>query len=266
MRIEVLSDHPGAQLQDTDAALARAHDRAAAHDRAVESLRRRQRASRRWWQLVRRLRDARELRSLRMSAPGGVDPSVIHRRAQQQAGVNAEDRVTAELQRFLGGEWTLFRGYANRRGEVDHLLVGPGGVWAVEVKGHNVRVHVTGDDWTFEKFDRYGNRVETGVLADRRGRSWGRQVGDVAGALEEFLRRRGAPATVRTAVVVMHDRAEVGTCRRPNVDVVAVGTRPLLEEISRAGGVLGREAQRRIGDLVRRDHRFNAERRARRHR
>ncbi|WP_179278669.1 nuclease-related domain-containing protein [Actinomadura mexicana] len=261
MRIEVLSDHPGAQLQDTDAALARERDRAAAHARAVDDLRRRQRASRRWWQLGRWLRHSRELQALLRTAPA-ADPAVMHRRAQQQAGVDAEDRVAAELERSLNGDWTLFRGYANRRGEVDHLLVGPGGVWAVEVKGRGVRVHVTGDDWRFEKFDRYGNRVESGVLADRGGRSWGRQVGEVAGALEEFLRSRGTPVPVRTAVVVMHERAELGTCRKPGVDVVGIGTRSLLDQVSRTGGILDHEAQRKIADLVRRDHRFHARRRS----
>ncbi|MEU4822332.1 nuclease-related domain-containing protein [Actinomadura citrea] len=261
MRIEVLSDHPGAQLQETDAALARRRDHIADHARAVDALRRRQQAARRWWQLGRWLRDARELQALQRTAPV-ADPTVMHRRAQQQAGVDAEDRVAAELERSLRGDWTLFRGYANRRGEVDHLLVGPGGVWAVEVKGRGVRVHVTGDDWRFEKFDRYGNRVESGVLADRRGRSWGRQVGEVAGALEEFLRSRGTPVPVRTAVVVMHDRAELGTCRQPGVDVVSIGIRSLLDQVSRTAGTLDHQAQHRIGDLVRRDHRFHAQRRS----
>lgn len=260
VRIDVLSDHPGAQLQDTDAALARERDRIAEHSRAVDALRRRQRASRRWWQLGKWLRDARELQAVQRSAPA-ADPAVLHRRAQQQAGVDAEDRVAAELERHLRGDWTLFRGYANRRGEVDHLLVGPAGVWAVEVKGRGVRVHVTGDDWRFEKFDRYGNRVESGVLADRRGRSWGRQVGEVAGALGEFLRSRGASVPVRTAVVVMHDRAELGTCRNPGVDVVSIGTRSLLDQISRTAAVLDLETRHKVANLVRRDHRFHAQRR-----
>ncbi|MGI5419708.1 nuclease-related domain-containing protein [Actinomadura luteofluorescens] len=262
MRIEVLSDHPGAQLQDTDAALASEQYRFAEHARAVDALRRRHQASRRWWQLGRRLRHSRELRELQWAAPK-VNQRLMSERARQQAGGDAEDRVASELERYLDGDWTLFRGYANRRGEVDHLLVGPGGVWAVEVKGRAVRVHVIGDDWRFEKFDRYGNLKETGVLTDGGGRSWGRQVGEIAGALEEFLRRRGMHVEVRTAVVVMNDRAELGTCRRPGVDVVSIGIRSLLDQVSRTAGVLDREAQHKVADLVRRDHRFHAQRRAR---
>ncbi|GAA4236085.1 hypothetical protein GCM10022254_44850 [Actinomadura meridiana] len=263
MRIEVLSDHPATQLRGTDAAIARTQNRIAEHARAVDSLRRRQRASRRWWQLGRLLRHSRELQALRQNAPT-VDPTAFHKRAQQQAGVNAEESVTHDLRCFLIGDWTLFRGYANRRGEVDHLLVGQFGIWAVEVKGRGVQVHVTGDDWRFEKFDRYGNLVDSGVLADRRGRSWGRQVSEIAADLEKFLRSRGTPVPVRTAVVVMHDRAELGTCHRPGVDIVSIGTQYLLEQIYQTAENLDQAAQEKIVKLVRRDHEFHAHKRSRR--
>lgn len=92
-------------------------------------------------------------------------------------------------------------------GELDNLLLGPRGVWAIEVKGRGIRVNVNGDHWSFEKFDRYGNRVDQGVLTDRGGRSWGRQVTDIAADLDRFLRSRGEAVTIETAVVVMHHRA-----------------------------------------------------------
>ncbi|WP_242884436.1 nuclease-related domain-containing protein [Actinomadura litoris] len=260
MRIEVLSDQPAAQLRGTDAAIARSQNRAAEHAQAVDALRRRQRASRRWWQLGRWLQHALELQALARQAPA-VDTAAFHKRAQQQAGVNAEERLTYDLQRSLPGDWTLFRGYANRRGEVDHLLVGPFGVWAIEVKGRGVRVHVNGDEWRFEKFDRYGNRVETGALADRRGRSWGRQVSEIAGDLEKFLRSRGTHVRVHTAVVVMHDRAGVGTCHGLGVDALSIGTPYLLQQIHRLAENLDRSTQDKIVNLVRRDHRFHATRR-----
>ncbi|WP_242904140.1 nuclease-related domain-containing protein [Actinomadura terrae] len=260
MRIEVLSDHPAAQLRGTDAAIARTQSQVAGHAQAVDALRRRQRASRRWWQLGLWIRHARELQALLRQAPA-VDTSALHRRAQQQAGVDAEERVTHDLQRSLPGDWTLFRGYANRRGEVDHLLVGPFGVWAIEVKGRGVRVHVSGDEWWFEKFDRYGNLVETGALADRRGRSWGRQVSEIAADLEKFLRSRGANVPVHTAVVVMHDRAGVGRCQGMGVDALSVGTPYLLEQVRRRAGNLDRATQDKIVNLVRRDHNFHASRR-----
>jgi hypothetical protein len=229
MRIEVLSDHPGARLREIEMAI---------HDQRP-----------RWWQLLKWLKHRRK-------APR-VD--LHEQRDQQQAGVLAEERMTSAL-RALSDDWLLFRGYTNGKGEVDHLLVGPAGVWAIEVKGRAATIHADGDLWWFEKFDRYGNRVEQGKLADGRGRSWGRQVTDIAGALQEFLSSRGTNVTVRTAVVVIHDRARLGTTRNLRT-MVSVGTDPLMKSLLRERAALDTAMRERIAQLIRRDHEFHAARR-----
>ena len=63
------------------------------------------------------------------------------------AGVAGEQQVAAQLGRVLGDEWTLLRGYSNRRGEIDHLLLGPRGLLAIESKHRNATVHCDGDTW-----------------------------------------------------------------------------------------------------------------------
>jgi hypothetical protein len=45
----------------------------------------------------------------------------------------------------LSNDWVLLRGYRNRRGETDPVLVGPAGVWAIEVKRRRVLLHAVGD-------------------------------------------------------------------------------------------------------------------------
>lgn len=133
-------------------------------------------------------------------------------------------------------------------------------MWAVEVKRRGVRVHI-GDHWSFEKFDRYGNLRDSGALVDRGGRSWGRQVSDVAGELECFLASRGQPVTVRTAVVLLHERGELGSHRDVGVDLFSVGPGFLLERLHAdeiCHNASGRDA---IARLVRRDHAFHAQRR-----
>lgn len=263
MIIEVLSDHPGEQLRKVGDAYEQ-HARALArHHAGVDQLRAKQRTSRRWWQVLTRIRHGAALRALERRPPE-LDPDLERRRAQQASGIGGEEAMTAALG-VLSDEWVLFRGYANRRGEVDHLLVGPGGVWAIEVKVRGVQIHVAGDQWRYEKFDRYGNRVEQGVLADRRGRSWGRQVADVAGELEAFLASRGQDVNVRSAVVVLHDRAEVGSCRDLRVDLLCVGSDCLLEGVGTAWGQLPRPDREAVARLVRRDHAFHAKK-GKRHR
>lgn len=228
----------------------------------VDRLRAEQAASRRWWQLGQRRRDRRAVRDLVARRPRR-DPAHPHQLARQRAGVAAEDEVTANLG-VLSDEWMLVRGYANCRGELDHLLLGPRGVWAIEVKGRGIRVHVNGDHWSFEKFDRYGNRVDQGVLANRGGRSWGRQVTDIASDLERFLCSRGAAVTIETAVVVMHRRGEIGSCVDLEISALSVGTDELLTEILAQPVTLDVDRHEHVSRLIRRDHDFHAQRKAER--
>ena len=53
------------------------------------------------------------------------------------AGIEGEQLVASGLGRVLDDEWTLIRGYRNRRGEIDHLLLGPRGLIAIEGKHRN---------------------------------------------------------------------------------------------------------------------------------
>jgi hypothetical protein len=48
-----------------------------------------------------------------------VDRRCYDRLAQQQAGIDAEESMTTALS-ALSDEWIVFRGYKNRKGEVDH--------------------------------------------------------------------------------------------------------------------------------------------------
>jgi hypothetical protein len=88
-----------------------------------------------------------------------------------KAGIAGEELVAVELGRALDDNWTLLRGYRNRRGEIDHLLLGPQGLFAIEVKNLNATVHIDGDRWQADKYDNYGNLVEQRPIADRKGRS-----------------------------------------------------------------------------------------------
>lgn len=258
MLIEVLSDHPGASIRQTEIVIQDQQKLVDEHFRAVAALKAQHAASRRWWQIGKWLRQNREVRALRARRPV-VDTWNHHRLAQQRAGAVAEDQMTYALQ-SLSDDWLLFRGYANRKGEVDHLLVGPGGIWAIEVKSRAVTVHIDGDAWWYEKFDRYGNQVDEGTLVDRGGRSWGRQVMEIARELQGFLRSRGVNVTVESAVVVIHDRARLGSTTNLQTNV-SIGTEYMMGWIQNEPPSLDADIRRRIAQLVRRDHAFNATRR-----
>ena len=177
------------------------------------------------------------------------------------AGIAGEQLVATELGRALDDNWTLLRGYRNRRGEIDHLLLGPRGLFAIEVKNLNATVHVDGDRWRADKYDRYGNLVEQRVIADRMGRSPSVQLNEPADDLERFL-ARARPAGRGPAR---------GDPRPPAVQARhAYGTRPswparrpatLLDLVEASASRLDRGQRAAIADLIRRDHAFHGQRR-----
>ena len=88
------------------------------------------------------------------------------------AGNEGERRGTSHLSSLLNDDWTLISGYRGPGGEIDQILVGSRGVCALETKYLNGTAFVSGDTWEIDKYDPYGNLVESGrSIEDRRGRS-----------------------------------------------------------------------------------------------
>jgi Nuclease-related domain len=116
--------------------------------------------------------------------------------------------------------WTLLRGYRNVRGEIDGLLLGSRGLFAIECKHVPYTVHCRCDDWWGYKLDRWGNELRRGRLADDGGRSPSRQLNDAADELERFLERRREPLRIRRIVLFTHPRSACGTFTMPTVDLI----------------------------------------------
>ncbi|MBX0330187.1 NERD domain-containing protein [Oscillochloris sp. ZM17-4] len=61
-----------------------------------------------------------------------------------------EERAADSLRGLLSDEWTLVQNFSfpNRAwGDIDLLLVGPGGIWALEVKAYSGAIRNLGDTW-----------------------------------------------------------------------------------------------------------------------
>src|SRR6266700_3545662 len=230
MNVVELSNHPGDMLGDAarrrQAAERRVlsvyEDELVRYRARVQTLRvqrDRARVRRRWWPWLKlALGVWREKRGLpRPPVPAAGHPTDLEEKIR--AGIAGEQLVATELGRALGADWTLLRGYRNRRGEIDHLLLGPRGLFAIEVKNLNAAVHIDGDRWRADKYDRYGNLVEQRVIADRLGRSPSVQLNEPADDLERFLAGRGHPAEIQRAVILTHARSRLGPVR--NLTVLA---------------------------------------------
>lgn len=229
--------------------------------RKVEATRDRARAGRRWlaW-----LRGVLAVRRVRRSAP--AQPRMAGQPTDEQsklaAGVAGEQFVADELGRALSDDWVLLRGYKNRRGEIDHLLLGPKGLVAIEVKNINGTVHCEGDSWRVDKFDQYGNLVEQYSLGDAsaRHRSPSVQLNEPADELEEFLRSRGADVGVLRVVLLAHPRSKVGTCRRATVSIFT-RTSDVTKLLTKVKQPFDAPTRAKLEDLIVRDHRHHARRR-----
>lgn len=272
MRIEVLSDHVGEQYDrivkeiDGNALLLAKHRRRL--ERAEADLR----AARRRKGLLKRLfriRSAEERRA-QQSAEGArqaiAEAGARHRLLQQRrlqtaGGLKGEERFRSRLAR-LPDEWTYLAGYKNRAGEIDAILIGPKSVWAVEVKSHRAHLHVDGDKWWYEKYDQYGNSVETRRAVDGGGRNWGRQASDPARRLESWLARNGHRVRIRTAVVLTNHRASLGDIRNQQVDLITCDPFEVVYSKRFDGRALSEAERDAIASLIRRDHQHHRKRRA----
>ena len=204
-----LSNHPGDALRLARQRLADAsqQDQAefeealARHEllvRRARNARDRARSQRQWLAWLRGAANVRKMRRLAPVPPAGGAVAPSDAEEILRAGITGEQQVATEFGKVLSDDWVLVRGYCNRLGEIDYLLLGPPGLIAIESKHLGATVSCDGDDWRYSKLDRSGNLVEQGPIADRRGRSPSVQLGEPATMLEEFLSSQGGPAARAT--------------------------------------------------------------------
>jgi hypothetical protein len=136
-------------------------------------------------------------------------------------GQEGEDQVVEAMRQNLNGDWTLFRNVAlpgRNKADIDAVLVGPPGVWALEVKRFTGEYRNIGEHWEY----RAGNRWK--LLR----KSPSRQAQNSAVRLADFFKADGLKQWV-TAVVVWANLESPVTVENP---LVAVWTLDRLPEES----------------------------------
>lgn len=69
-------------------------------------------------------------------------------------GQKGENDVVDRMRHLLDGNWHLFRNIVlpgHNQSDIDAVLIGPSGVWALEVKTFNGQFRVIGDQWLYKK-------------------------------------------------------------------------------------------------------------------
>jgi len=260
MRVVRLSDHPGDLVAAGERERQRGTAKQEARLAAARQDRDKARSAGRWLTWLRLVFVVG--REKRAAARHQVVPQMPTAEEEKaRAGHDAELRVEESLGRELSDDWTLFRGYRNARGEIDGVLLGPRGLFTIEVKHHNGTVYITGDDWSSEKYDKYGNRVrQRAPMRDASGRrSPSQQLTEPSAMMAERLHRREQMVNPQCVVVLTHPNARVRDIKNPTVQVVT-SVRQLLELVDQSQADLTATRVRVISELIRRDHQYWAAR------
>ena len=183
-----------------------------------------------------------------------------------QAGNEGERRVSAYLSSRLNDDWTLISGYRGQGGEIDQILVGPLGACALETKYLNGTVFARGDNWTLDKYDNYGNLVESGEsVEDRGGRSPSAQVNGAVKPLETFLAKRNQVNRISRAVILTHDKSVVGRVEGQTVDHIGTLSELNVDSLfPQTEARLDQSSAASVVQHIKRDHEFQKNRSRRR--
>ena len=68
---------------------------------------------------------------------------VLPRVDRQDRGATGEEQVGALLDSFCEGDWRVMHDVTLGRGNVDHLVIGPGGMFTIETKSHPGPVRIS---------------------------------------------------------------------------------------------------------------------------
>jgi len=126
-------------------------------------------------------------------------PDQIGKRLDKQIeafrlGEEGEERTVQMIVQALDGNWSLFRNVTlpgRNKGDLDIVLVGPPGVWVLEVKNLRGQYRNIGETWEY----RHGNKWKTATANPSR------QAKDNAGRLGDFLRADHIKTWVNPAIV-----------------------------------------------------------------
>jgi hypothetical protein len=236
--------------------LASYHERTGqAHERREQARAQGRVLSSLWWGL------AAWWRRLARAPPRPADQVPSRGEEAIKGGIRGEQEVADVLKSALGDAWTLVKGYRNRRGEIDYLLLGPGGLFAIEVKYVNGTFTITRERWQYVRYDNYGNRVGDGVVQDARRRPPNVQLAEPLAMLEQFLASRGQAARMRPVVLLNHPKARVSHCAADVGVEVLTSTAQLRDLAVGADAQLSGGRLTAIEHLIVRDHHFHEERR-----
>lgn len=138
-------------------------------------------------------------------------------------GEDAENQAMDSFRSLLHEPWTIVHNFefpSRKWGDIDLILVGTGGMWAIEVKGYTNQIRNIGDSWHFK------NRFGWWKLSKHPGRQARRN----AQRLKTYLDKEGINVKWVEAVVLWAGEESNLTVEKPETPVWKISELPTMEE------------------------------------
>ncbi|MDW7998242.1 MAG: nuclease-related domain-containing protein, partial [Thermodesulfovibrio sp.] len=128
-----------------------------------------------------------------------------------KAGLIGESTLKSALRNILSSDYTVYYNYPTPYGDIDALVVGPTGVYVLEVKHHNGYIKATENGWKRVKVGR-GGTVYAAPIGNPE-----TQAKRNALYVKELLKQNGIATWVKHAVVLTNPSVKLQTEGTVNV-------------------------------------------------
>lgn len=159
------------------------------------------------------------------------------------SGLQGENNVRAVLREILSSEYSIFYNYPTPHGDIDVLVVGPKGVYALEVKNHNGYITINGDNWERVKVGRGGTVYKAEIGSPSL------QAKKNATYIRDLLKKHGIDTWVQAQVVLTNPDVKVKMVKKPE-NVTVTGLDGLKETVNTGVSTLNSETVEKIKNVL----------------
>jgi len=136
-------------------------------------------------------------------------------------GREGEKIVRQVLSENLSDDYTVFVGVPVRNGDIDCVVVGPTGVFAIEIKHHKGQIQYNGGGWRQIKIG-HGGTAYFGSLKDPE-----KQLFTAMFDLKDYLKQKSVDVFIKGVVTFTHPETELFIEKQPeNFEICKVDTLP----------------------------------------
>ncbi|MEM3335618.1 MAG: nuclease-related domain-containing protein [Thermoplasmata archaeon] len=158
-------------------------------------------------------------------------------------GKEGEKYIKQLLKNNLSDEYIGFFGVPVKNGDIDCLVIGPTGAYAIEVKNHRGHIEYDEDGWRQIKVGLGGTTYE-GTLKNPE-----KQILTSIHYLKDFLKQKNMDIYIRGVIVFTNPESNVFIKKQPaNFDICSIDT--LVEHIKNGKGKLSQEKINMIKNIL----------------